>query len=301
MAWSGGNISQFLTPVASGLNASKAALTSAMAAQSNILSGVDSAASLASSALSGASSALKDLNSAGMFTIALSAKQGGWRTRMSAALTSDGGKLPKFSYCTGMAMLSLFPGKEQALEALDGMLSALSAEFPTDLDGITDKAEDLLIDIEDDLEGLLSDLELAAGTLGTSLIDKLSGASADKWVGMSVGGLVPGALGEFAGTCKKGADLLKNLSGQKRRLLGKLRGGSTLFSKVENNLSKMGATGAYCITLEPGPGDFLARLSSESGAPPNDKRLYCVGVASVASAPNPAELMKKWDTISKFG
>lgn len=302
MPWISTNLSSFIKPVQSSINAFAASAEASVGGITKMLGSYDSKINDAASALVTTGSFLNALNEAGMYSIFLSPKTGGWFSRLSNAKVSGNMRsLPQLPYSTGMAVITMMPSLDTAAAFMTTLLNTLTSVIPDisdiedSFDSVFDTFDNLLFDTTADLDSALSSIK--AG----DLLSKLGNLSVDEWKSLTMGDLLGGTLKGVAGDVNNLSKELKNVLAMKNKLLAKQSGIGKVRGSLNSLLSDMAATGAYCITLPPGPGKFLDRLRSEAGAPPTQASTYCCGMVSCAIGASSDALTKKWAALSKLG
>ena len=226
----------------------------------------------AQAAVASAQALLTDLAGSGVYAIALSPGMGSWTSRLSGAT----GAPPVGGSVYSAAMLSIFVGTSP---------SAISSAYTSMKDSLT---EPIRID-----EPTLP--PMAKPSLGDE--GESNWLDEDEWKSKTVGDLFPGQLVAAKSAMNEAQKLLTLAQNAKDAFDGRKAKLTEALAASQAVVDSMSNTGVYYVLVEPGPGDWMARISAESGAPPVDNTYFCAGMASVVQAADLSVVTSAWGKL----
>ncbi len=257
MVWQSKTLGEIVPKAFEAAAAAKAEAEAAIAKFDEGLALVNDALGEARTALNLVESDIEKLEASGFAVICLSPRQGSWLSRLinapNAPSTSAG-------YSCGYFNIATAPTEALAIEAYNAMKAAL-----------TEKIEVADFDI-----GLPQPLDLR--------LDTGIDWDIDKWVGKTLGELMPGVFNSLKKDCNA-----------KRQVVAKLEKAIADINEKKNKfylsldaanamIAGLSTSGIYQYAMPAASGSWASRAAGEAGAPPATGDQYSFGFAAVAVA-----------------
>jgi len=227
----------------------------------------------AQTAVDNAAQLLIDLEGSGIYAIAITPGVGSWISRFANAEGAPplGGSV----YSAMIVSIFVAPTLTPIANAYGQMKDTLTKPMRIDLPSLPALEKPALLD-----EG------------NADWLDE------DVWKSQTVGDVFPAQLvsaKSAINAAQKSLTLAQNaknaFDGRKAMLVEALADAQVVVTSMET-------TGIYSVLVPPGAGDWLTRLSSQTGAPPSDSYYFCAGTASVIQAADLSTVIASWSKLS---
>lgn len=291
MSWQSTTLADSMAGITAAANGAISEVQSGLNKLDNQVSKLKSNVSTAVSAISATKSTLDKLTESGFYMITLSPKTGVWSSRISVAANAPPADL---NYSCGTAVIVVAPDLSTVETAYQGILDAVKKPM-ADASNIVDKFDftDFIAEATPNEFSEIDEEEMAAQDWSDLF-------ETDVWKSTTLkdvfGGYAEG-LAKATNKLSKAAKSVLATVNQASRASSAISRGLTATKTL---LTKMEGTGVYTITLEPGKGSVLQRLTSEEGAPPTTSGYVSAGYVCVAVAADVSSLTTKYEALSKI-
>ncbi len=257
MVWQSKTLGEIVPKAFEAAASAKAEAEAAIAKFDEGLALINDALGEARTALNLVESDIEKLEASGFAVICLSPRQGSWLSRLinapNAPSTSAG-------YSCGYFNIATAPTEAMAIEAYNAMKAALTEKIEVaDFDIGLPQPPDLRPDTEFEWD-------------------------IDKWVGKTLGELMPGVFNSLKKDCNAKRQIVAKLEKALADINEKKNKFSLSLAAANAMIAGLSTSGIYQYAMPAALGSWASRAAGEAGAPPVTGDQYSFGFAAVAVA-----------------